>query len=272
MTPDPAGLAAVDSGNPQTWNRYAYVNNNPTNYIDPSGLDAGNPSIWVSAFCQADPIFCAATPAAAHEFCVFIGLCGDSSSGSGSSGGGGSGGGGGTGGGAPTPIPSGNHPIGGSWPNGETNGIPAGLSAGGLNLCQLLGVCPVGSGCEFGACAPVPNGFLGPVLGNASSVLDPSLLAHFLLYLRGLFPTSSPKSPQGPRKCTGADYLSAASFCVTPSTFQTVSALSMQELLFSSCPPILALISVLKREDLFHVVSNDLDKGVGGVASLTKFL
>ena len=38
MTPDPAGMAAVDPGNPQTWNRYAYVNNNPTNAIDPSGM------------------------------------------------------------------------------------------------------------------------------------------------------------------------------------------------------------------------------------------
>jgi hypothetical protein len=25
-------------GHPQTWNRYAYVNNNPTTYKDPSGL------------------------------------------------------------------------------------------------------------------------------------------------------------------------------------------------------------------------------------------
>jgi len=37
-SPDPAGLAAVDPGNPQSWNRYAYVGNNPLNYIDPSGL------------------------------------------------------------------------------------------------------------------------------------------------------------------------------------------------------------------------------------------
>jgi RHS repeat-associated protein len=38
LVPDPAGLAAVDITNPQTWNRYAYVGNNPLNTIDPYGL------------------------------------------------------------------------------------------------------------------------------------------------------------------------------------------------------------------------------------------
>jgi len=38
ISPDPAGLGAVDISNPQTWNRYAYVANNPLNAIDPLGL------------------------------------------------------------------------------------------------------------------------------------------------------------------------------------------------------------------------------------------
>lgn len=37
-SPDPAGLAAVNPSYPQSWNRYAYVMNNPLAYIDRSGL------------------------------------------------------------------------------------------------------------------------------------------------------------------------------------------------------------------------------------------
>ena len=39
ISPDPAGLAAVDMSNPQTWNRYGYVANMPLTSIDPLGLD-----------------------------------------------------------------------------------------------------------------------------------------------------------------------------------------------------------------------------------------
>jgi len=38
LSPDPAGLAAVDASTPQTWNRYAYVTNNPMALVDPLGL------------------------------------------------------------------------------------------------------------------------------------------------------------------------------------------------------------------------------------------
>jgi RHS repeat-associated protein len=38
ITPDPAGMAAVDMTNPQSWNRYVYVLNNPLRAIDPTGL------------------------------------------------------------------------------------------------------------------------------------------------------------------------------------------------------------------------------------------
>jgi RHS repeat-associated protein len=39
ISPDPSGLRAVNSGDPQTWNRYAYVANRPLEALDPTGLD-----------------------------------------------------------------------------------------------------------------------------------------------------------------------------------------------------------------------------------------
>ena len=38
VSPDPAGLGAVNPANPQSWNRYAYVTNNPLALTDPTGL------------------------------------------------------------------------------------------------------------------------------------------------------------------------------------------------------------------------------------------
>jgi RHS repeat-associated protein len=42
MSPDP-GNAGADLTNPQSWNGYAYVLNNPLNLIDPSGTDGLSP-------------------------------------------------------------------------------------------------------------------------------------------------------------------------------------------------------------------------------------
>ena len=38
ISPDPAGLSAVDPSDPQTWNRYSYARGNPLGNTDPSGL------------------------------------------------------------------------------------------------------------------------------------------------------------------------------------------------------------------------------------------
>ena len=39
LSPDPAGTKAVTLTDPQTWNMYSYVRNNPTTLTDPSGLE-----------------------------------------------------------------------------------------------------------------------------------------------------------------------------------------------------------------------------------------
>jgi RHS repeat-associated protein len=49
MSPDPAGLAAVDPTNPQSWNGYAYVINDPTTLTDPQGLFMHVPRPWTRA-------------------------------------------------------------------------------------------------------------------------------------------------------------------------------------------------------------------------------
>jgi RHS repeat-associated protein len=49
MTPDPGGRKVVEIDDPQTWNMYAYVTNNPTSLNDPNGLCAGGPLGWATA-------------------------------------------------------------------------------------------------------------------------------------------------------------------------------------------------------------------------------
>ena len=52
ISPDPAGLSAVYLTSPQSWNRYAYVLNNPVALIDPAGLELG----W--NICFPDDLWC----------------------------------------------------------------------------------------------------------------------------------------------------------------------------------------------------------------------
>ena len=52
MTPDPGGRSVVRLDNPQTWNMYAYVGNNPTTLNDPAGLQPDSPFTFVpNNFC-----------------------------------------------------------------------------------------------------------------------------------------------------------------------------------------------------------------------------
>jgi len=52
-SPDPSGMKAADSGNPTSWNLYAYVNGDPVNFGDPTGLDpnCGPGGTWMGEGC-----------------------------------------------------------------------------------------------------------------------------------------------------------------------------------------------------------------------------
>jgi len=53
LSPDPAGFAAADPSNPQSWNRYSYVMNDPMDYVDPSGLhQCPNDQSWGAQLCR----------------------------------------------------------------------------------------------------------------------------------------------------------------------------------------------------------------------------
>ncbi|MGC2112264.1 MAG: hypothetical protein WA655_22285, partial [Candidatus Korobacteraceae bacterium] len=109
--PDPAGLAAVDITNPQTWNRYAYVANNPLNTVDPLGLYLCDPYNYddSSEPCNSDGT-------------VFGGW------------GGGSVAGGSGGYGCGDPSYRGAHPIGCGLTGGPGNPLPPGVGLGGGSL------------------------------------------------------------------------------------------------------------------------------------------
>jgi RHS repeat-associated protein len=88
-SPDPAGLAAVNPVDPQSWNRYAYVVNAPTELTDPLGLcDYWN---W-----EADN----ADPCGRWDFLLGFDCCVFPGGGGGGGDGGGGGGGGGHSGGS----------------------------------------------------------------------------------------------------------------------------------------------------------------------------
>lgn len=131
LSPDPAGLAAANPSDPQTWNRYAYVGNRPLNSVDSLGLcDPDDPS---DPSCYCDPSDASCYPCDPNIDCGDPVDCG----------------------GLPCPVIPPNSPVGyppsftnGSIdPNMETTNLPWGLNTSPLSsLAGLLGLLP-GLGC-----------------------------------------------------------------------------------------------------------------------------
>lgn len=170
ISPDPAGLAAVDPMNPQTWNRYAYVGGNPLANVDPDGLvtlpgcEEGDWGCGIGVGGWG----CGALGGPEGDLCTLM-LPGPSVLGGG---GGGSGSGGSGDGGTSAGSGGGTNGSGGSggrianFPNGETNGIPNGMS---LNWGGIWGaLLPIDPSCEFGACVPIASGYATSVSGNGT--------------------------------------------------------------------------------------------------------
>jgi len=140
LSPDPAGASAAEPTDPQSWNRYAYVSNQPLTATDPMGLEEGNCSDVFYAITHAE---CPGIAPIGLE----LGLDILFSIGSG-----------GGGGGVVGPAILDRLPAGhgnGQPLNGETDGIPNGLRVQWPG--PLGSVLPTNPNCDFGYCGGPQN-------------------------------------------------------------------------------------------------------------------
>src|SRR5581483_2129975 len=177
ISPDPAGLAAADMTNPQSWNRYSYVSNSALVKTDPSGLmespfcspefsDCGGGGYGFGYYsdptgvCPPSQAFCGDNDGWGPSIGIGIGIEIGEGIGGGAHrppAGGGQGGSGAPGTGS---SPGGSGGIG----SGENLGIPSGMPFPESDILDALGLDPT-PGCDFGVCAPIGNDYLAGVGG-----------------------------------------------------------------------------------------------------------
>ncbi len=129
---DPAGIAAVNPGDPQTWNRYAYVRNSPLNLTDPTGMmDCQGPCVGGGGgdgYCSPEYEYCGDPCTDFGVYCIGGDYGGDD-------------GGAGSPGLPPAAPPS--FPLDTSNALNEVDGVPA-----GYQLPQLSAWCLVSPSCS----------------------------------------------------------------------------------------------------------------------------
>jgi RHS repeat-associated protein len=222
ISPDPAGMAAVDPMNPESWNRYAYVGNSPLTATDANGL-VTLPGCEEGDFgCGGglDP-GCGMWGGPEGDICtLLLPVIGRWGGGGGGSGSGGSGGGGGTDNGGSTGSGGGTSGSSGSggrianFPNEENLGLPPGVSG---NWGGILGaVLPIDPSCEFGTCLPGVENFspVGAVAGTVvcqlaepCGVLEDVVVVGTGLAIAGIEAWQIYKLAKGGTQNVGHDYV-----------------------------------------------------------------